>query len=178
MGRALPERGIAHGRARQRVVVCTLRAVGTGWARDVLLQPHVRLLRGFSMRSVTEVLDADAVRAAELAFPNIVTIGMKLTETGNAERLVARYRDRIHYCPQRKRWLIWDGKRWAWDERGEIQRLAKATVRSIYEEAAASSDEDQRKCIAKHARDSEKAARRQAMVTLAQSEDGIAVLPN
>lgn len=102
----------------------------------------------------------------------------RLTETGNAERLVAQHRDRIRYCPPRRRWLLWDGKRWPWDERGEIQQLAKATVRSLYQEAAACPDEDMRKAIAKHARDSEKAARRSAMLTLAQSEEGIAVLPH
>ena len=101
----------------------------------------------------------------------------RLTETGNAERLVAQYRDRIRYCTPRKRWLLWDGKRWAWDERGGIHQLTKATVRSLYHEASACSDEEQRKAIAKHARDSEKAARRTAMLTLAQSEDGIPVLP-
>jgi putative DNA primase/helicase len=101
----------------------------------------------------------------------------RLTETGNAERLVAQHRDRIRYCPPRRRWLLWDGKRWTWDERGELHQLAKATVRSIYDEAGACNDEEQRKAIAKHARDSEKAARRTAMITLAQSEKGIPVLP-
>lgn len=100
-----------------------------------------------------------------------------LTETGNSERLVAQHRDRIRYCPPRRRWLHWDDMRWAWDERGEIQALAKATVRSIYGEAHACTDEERRKAIAKHAADSEKAARRAAMITLAQSEKGIPVLP-
>ena len=108
----------------------------------------------------------------------VVLMGFRLTDTGNAERLVARHRDRIRYCTPRKRWLVWDGKRWVWDERGEIQRFAKATVRGIYAEAEKCTDDEQRKAIAKHARDSEKASRRQALVQLAQSEDGIAVLPN
>jgi putative DNA primase/helicase len=128
-------------------------------------------------RSVTELVDAAAVRAADEAFPDVPTIGMKLTETGNAERMVARFRNSIRYCPPRRRWLIWAVRRWAWDERGEIQRLAKATVRGIYGEAEHCSDEEHRKAISKHARDSEKAARRSAMITLAQSEDGIPVLP-
>lgn len=129
-------------------------------------------------RSVTELVDEDAVRAGDEAFPEISMIGMRLTETGNAERLVARYRDRIRYCPPRRRWLMWALHRWVWDERGEIQRFAKATVRGIYGEAERCDDEEKRKAISKHARDSEKAARRAAMITLAQSEDGIAVLPN
>ncbi|MEP7049452.1 MAG: phage/plasmid primase, P4 family [Pseudomonadota bacterium] len=102
----------------------------------------------------------------------------RLTETGNAERLVAQYRDKIRYCPPRRRWLLWDGMRWTWDDRGVVQQFAKDCVRSIYEEAGACSDEEQRKAIAKHARDSEKAARRTAMITLAQSEAGMPVLPH
>jgi len=114
----------------------------------------------------------------EGARPVTLPGAFRLTETGNAERMVARYRDRIRYCPPRRRWLLWDGRRWAWDERGNIHQLAKATVRSIYDEASACSDDEQRKAIAKHARDSEKAARRNAMITLAQTENGIAVLPS
>ena len=101
----------------------------------------------------------------------------KCTDLGNAERLVARFRDQIRHCTARKRWLIWDGKRWAWDETGEINRKAKTTVRAMYEEAAACRDEDIRKAIAKHAGDSEKASRVAAMIALAQSEENVPVLP-
>ena len=83
-------------------------------------------------RDVTEVMPPGAAAAAAAEFPNIVTIGMKRTDYGNAERLVARYRDRIRYCPPRKAWFIWDGKRWRLDETGEIYRFAKRTVRGIY----------------------------------------------
>lgn len=100
-----------------------------------------------------------------------------LTDLGNAERLVARHRDQIRYCPQRKRWLTWDGRRWAWDETAEIMRLAKATVRAIYGEAEACNDDEHRKRIARHAKDSEKAGRLQAMISLAESESGMPVLP-
>lgn len=101
----------------------------------------------------------------------------KCTDIGNAERLVARFRGQIHYCPPRKRWLCWDGRRWCWDEVGEINRRAKLTIRWIYEEAAASKDDDQRKAIAQHAAASEKASRVAAMITLAQSEANVPVLP-
>jgi putative DNA primase/helicase len=107
----------------------------------------------------------------------VVTIGMHLTDTGNAERLVARYRDRIRYCTPRKRWLIWDGKRWAWDERDEIVQLGKSTVLAIYGEAEHGRDEDARAAITRHAMQSEKRERRTAMIALAQSEPGIPVLP-
>jgi putative DNA primase/helicase len=106
----------------------------------------------------------------------VILPGFKLTDLGNAERLVACFRDRIRYCPPRKRWLTWDGKRWAWDETGEIVRLAKQTVRAIYAEAARAG-EDEAKAIAKHAAKSEDGNRIAQMIKLASTEAGIAVMP-
>jgi putative DNA primase/helicase len=107
-----------------------------------------------------------------------ITIGMKLTDLGNAERLVARYRDCIRYCPPRRKWLTWDGKRWAWDLTGDLPRLAKRTVRSIYGEAEHARDKDHAEAIAKHAHKSESAAQINALLKLAESEPGVAVLPD
>ena len=83
-------------------------------------------------RSVTELLDPDIVSQADAEFPDVPTIGMPLTETGNAERMVARFRNRIRYCPPRRKWLIWDGRRWAWDDRGRTgQRATMSFSRAI-----------------------------------------------
>lgn len=108
----------------------------------------------------------------------IATIGMRLTDTGNAERLVARHRHEIRYCHPRKRWLIWDGKRWAWDLTAQIEQISKRTVRAIYAEAEHARDSEQAEAVAKHATYSEKRERRAAMVALAQSEPGIPVIPS
>jgi hypothetical protein len=56
--------------------------------------------------------------------------GLKLTDLGNAERFVKRFGDRVRYCPPRKSWLVWDSRRWAWDDTGEVMRLAKKTARA------------------------------------------------
>lgn len=100
-----------------------------------------------------------------------------LTDIGNAERLVARYRDRIRYCPPRRRWLTWDGCRWTWDETNEITRLAVETVRATYGEAERCPDPERRQAIAKHARQSESHPRVKAMIQLAEAERGMPVLP-
>ncbi len=123
-------------------------------------------------------LPADAVAAANAAFPEVAMIGFRCTDYGNSERLVARNRDRIRYCPPRKCWYVWDGRRWARDETGEIIRLAKRTVRAIYGEAEKCTEPAIRAAIATHARNSEKGPRLREMVTLAQSEPGIPVLPD
>jgi putative DNA primase/helicase len=106
-----------------------------------------------------------------------VTDGFHLTDTGNAERLVRRHGHEIRYCAPRKRWLVWDGKRWAWDQLGMVDQLAKATVRAIYGEASRARSDEARAAVAKHAVRSEERGRRMAMVALAQSEQGVPVLP-
>ncbi len=42
--------------------------------------------------------------------PVIANGVFNLTDLGNAERLVSRYGEMLHYCYERKRWLVWNGK--------------------------------------------------------------------
>jgi putative DNA primase/helicase len=95
------------------------------------------------------------------------------------------------YVHARKSWLIWDGRRWTTDQTGEVERCAKETVRSIalevatlYESAGRTKDSAYRaelseaaEALAKWARQSEKADRLRAVVSVAQSESDIAVVP-
>ncbi len=110
----------------------------------------------------------DAVR--RLTFP--------CTDLGNAERLAARFGDRLRYCPPRKKWLIWNGQRWEWDETGSVMGLARNVVRSIYREAESADSADTAKTLASWAGKSESADRLSAMVKLAQTEQGIPVMPD
>ena len=56
-----------------------------------------------------------------------------LTDDGNALQLVDEYRDRIRYCPDRGRWLAWDGRLWRWcpPNAGIIREHAKAVARAL-----------------------------------------------
>ena len=56
-----------------------------------------------------------------------------LTDAGNMERLVWRYKDRFLYCPQRD-WYAWDGRRWVPDATNSIICASLATVRKLHEE--------------------------------------------
>jgi putative DNA primase/helicase len=100
-----------------------------------------------------------------------------LTDLGNAERFVRDHGANVRYCHHWRRWLVWDGRRWAPDETGEVVRLMKSTVRGIYAEAASGADKAERKAIADHAKRSESRERIVAALALAQSEPGIPVLP-
>src|SRR5215216_3351005 len=99
-----------------------------------------------------------------------------LTDLGNAARLVHRHGRNLRYCWLWRKWLVWDGQRWVKDDSGEVYRLAKDTVASIYQEAAAAPDDEERKALAKHAMRSEAGARIKEMVDLARSD--VPVMPD
>ena len=68
--------------------------------------------------------------ASERAEVNALAGAFPFTDLGNAERLVARNRERIRFCLQRRKWLLWDGTRWTWDERDEIFQLGDRVMLS------------------------------------------------
>src|SRR5262249_51914353 len=57
------------------------------------------------------------------------------TDIGNARRFAIRHSRRIRYVDEWKRWLIYDGKRWAVDTTREVERLAKQTAEVMLREA-------------------------------------------
>jgi putative DNA primase/helicase len=90
------------------------------------------------------------------------------TDLGNAERFVDAHRDRVLWCPARKSFLCWDGKRYEWDARGEAVKLAHATARSIFHEAPGAEGEEEQKAIAKWALASQNESRMNAMLSQAR----------
>lgn len=100
----------------------------------------------------------------------------KLSELGNAERLVARHGNDIRFCHEWGKWLIWSGTHWQIDLTGEVERRAKETIRNMYAEAAKIEDEEQRAAVAKFAARSETSRAITAMVNLAKTEQGIPIL--
>ena len=95
------------------------------------------------------------------------------TDLGNAERFVDSHRDRVLWCPARKAFLVWDGKRYAWDERGHVVKLAHLTARGIFHDAATAETEDEQKAITKWALASQNESRINAMIS--QSKPYLAV---
>lgn len=67
-----------------------------------------------------------------------------------ADRFLAKHKEDVRYCPSRG-WLIWDGRRWALDEREGIVKLAEHIVRDLYREAADVDDEKERAELVKFA---------------------------
>ncbi|WPE18696.1 phage/plasmid primase, P4 family [Candidatus Thioglobus autotrophicus] len=105
-------------------------------------------------------------------------VNFHLTELGNAKRLVDKYNSTLKYVVEFKRWLVWGGNRWIFDETGEVYRLAKKTALGIYDESANTSDDNKRQALAKFAVKSESQRSLDALIKLAKTEKGIPLRVN
>lgn len=101
----------------------------------------------------------------------------KHSDTGNAELYALLNADTTRYDHARKRWLVWEGHRWRSDDNGAVYRLAAEVAKIRYMAAGAADlglDSDGRKRLAKHAVDSESAARIEALLRRARTLEPIA----
>ena len=99
-----------------------------------------------------------------------------LTDLGNAKRLVRAFQHELAYCPSHSVWYLYTGKYWRRDDDGAIHRRAKAAVGGIFTEASVEQDTARRKAIHKHALKSESARSLSAMVSLASTEQEVALV--
>ncbi len=51
-----------------------------------------------------------------------------LNDNGNAQRLIALYGKSMLFCHPLKKWLVWDGRRWAVDEIGKANKFSKEAM--------------------------------------------------
>lgn len=100
-----------------------------------------------------------------------------LTELGYAHRLIDVYGDRLRYVPVWRRWLVWDGKRWADDTTGQVKRWMKTIARRIYTDALVVVDDAHRKAALNLARRGESSAGISGALTLASTHQAIVISP-
>jgi len=101
--------------------------------------------------------------------PSIETGSLTLTDLGNAERFKRLFGNDVCYCPELKKWFIWNGKRWEYDSTQKRELCVIDVVRGIYGEAESEPDETQRKKIAAWATASESHQKRTAMLQTVSS---------
>jgi putative DNA primase/helicase len=94
--------------------------------------------------------------------------GERFTDAANAERLVQVHGATLCYVDPWRRWLVWDGRRWAPDAVRVIDANAKDTLRQFVAEANALTDERERHTRIEHALRSESVGRLEGMVKLAR----------
>jgi len=87
-------------------------------------------------------------------------------DAGNAERLIAIYGKDLKYCHAFKKWLVWDGSRWAVDDIGQAVLLAKKAMLAFLNQAV----ENRSEAADRFARACLDARRLGSLLTLAQCE--------
>lgn len=97
------------------------------------------------------------------------------TELGNAKRFINQHGQDLRYVSSWKKWLIWDGTRWAVDDTYKILQRAKETVRSLPTELASIQEDEKRRAFLQHIARSEGYRWITNIVELAKSELGVPV---
>ena len=103
--------------------------------------------------------------------------GEPWTELGYAHRLIHVYGGQMRYIPAWRRWLTWDGKRWAHDQTGQVPRWAKVIARRMTTAALAETDKDKRTSRLAASRRGESSHAIAGALNLASTEHSIVVTP-
>ena len=100
----------------------------------------------------------------------------RLTDIGNAERLIDQFGRDLRYVPAWKTWLVWDQRRWAYDTTKQVERYAKAAVRSMLGDARnPHCPDDIKAALRAHAYKSESNKSINAMLARATAEPDVAI---
>jgi P4 family phage/plasmid primase-like protien len=92
-----------------------------------------------------------------------------LTDAGNGERLRLLFGEEIRYCIEMRKWLVWDGKRWAVDEMNVMRQRVKQMARLLYAQSIGMPK------IEAHARASESFSAGTAALGYAATEPGVPI---
>jgi putative DNA primase/helicase len=88
------------------------------------------------------LFDVPQPLAIQSPAPNLLSFGKN--DDGNASRLIAMYGPFLRYCHPIKKWLVWDGRRWAVDDTEQARRLARLVfvefLRQCVEQCACAED--------------------------------------
>jgi putative DNA primase/helicase len=115
--------------------------------------------------------EAVVVEEAEKEPPPAVA-APPMTDLGNAQRLVARRGEDVRWCDAMGRWFHWNGVLWEQVGPTILQDLAKETALALYDEAAATTDPEQRAALMKWAKASGSGRAIASMVALTKTVTG------
>jgi putative DNA primase/helicase len=97
------------------------------------------------------------------------------SDTGNAERLINKFGERLRYVPDWGEYIVHVGTHWKRDIRDiQVSRLIKASIKEIEAEGEYGDISD-KKALKKWRQKSESCGSRMAVLKLAASEEGVAV---
>lgn len=121
---------------------------------------------------------ASAAPVASFSSPSTVQVDWTLHgDVRNARFFADKWKDKLAYVHERKRWIRWNSSRWAMCVAGEEIELSKETCQAIYKAAGEELAKDPEKAqkLVREAAQAHLAQRIKAMVELAQSDSALAV---
>ncbi len=71
--------------------------------------------------------------------PDLPSLGFH--DSGNADRLISLHGHELRYCHAFRKWLLFDGRRWAVDITDQARQLAKRTIVAFMEQAVRARNE-------------------------------------
>ena len=125
-------------------------------------------------REIDEAIELD-LSGNPLAIPGIP----HLTAMGNAERLVARYGDRLRYVwsGMSGYWLVWDGRVWNRDAGDMLDQFSKGLVSNLVRDSLKVKEQRAKMEIFKHALRTEQPRGLEDMLYFARSDEKVAIRP-
>src|ERR1017187_5827983 len=127
----------------------SMKQAGSAWPRQRGASAPRGITRVAADKKIIELqqrIDREARERNELppveAYAAEDVLAITDSDIANAQRLAARHGKDLRFTPERGD-LVWDGRRWAVDERGvQVQARAKETALSIFDEIKDSADRD------------------------------------
>ncbi|WP_164002313.1 DNA primase family protein [Pyxidicoccus caerfyrddinensis] len=141
-------------------------------------QPHGAMTEEMVREKLNRAI-ADAHAAGARPCEEQLRASCLPTDLGNARRLVQMHGEDLRYVRELDGWLVWSGQRWMPDERGELQRRARAVVETLIADAVALTkmDVDRGKKLMAHALNSQSDRALRALVSLAAAEPDVPMHP-
>jgi putative DNA primase/helicase len=97
------------------------------------------------------------------------------TDSGNADRLLRLFEGDLKYVVEFHKWLIWDQKRWRFDDGKSIYSKAEKAIKHMVREAQEMTDEEARRKLIHHSLKSESQRSIMAMEFLARFKSGVPI---
>lgn len=131
---------------------------------------------GHTKQDIQELVNNTEIWDLSQVPEDVNLINFNFSDVGNAERLMAMYGKNIRYNPIHKKWLIWSGKHWGFDNAGKIEVLARRVIKALQVQGKKLSDDenkDFKKQIEKFVLRSESDNRIKAMINQAKTQSSL-----
>jgi len=100
------------------------------------------------------------------------------TDKASADLFLAEHHEDVRFVHDWKKWLVWDGRHWRPDGDGEVKRRAKSVLNVLIEEVKRTHRATERDKLLNWIRALSKAARLDALLEWARTDENVTAAPN